>query len=63
MCRQAAIQTSTETIAGNNSHSHEHANASARDDTCLFSFSDMPVIDSLGLYREEVCGENAGYQQ
>jgi len=42
---------------------HEHANASPRDDACLFSFHDMPVIESLGLYREEAYGENAGYQQ
>lgn len=42
---------------------HEHANASSRDDACLFSFNDLPVIESLGLYREEAYGDNAGYQQ
>ena len=41
---------------------HEHANLSDRDDACLFSFNDLPVMESLGLYREEALGENNGYQ-
>lgn len=41
---------------------HEHANASATDDACLFAFHDLPVMKSLGLYREEGFGENGGHQ-
>lgn len=41
---------------------HEHANASDRDDACLFSFNDMPVMQSLGLYREEAFPEGGGHQ-
>src|SRR5262249_32048246 len=41
---------------------HEHANASGSEDACLFSFNDLPVIESLGLYREEAYGDNAGHQ-
>lgn len=41
---------------------HEHANLSDRDDACLFSFNDLPVMESLGLYREEALGDNEGYQ-
>lgn len=32
---------------------HEHANASPTEDACLFQFNDLPVINALGLYREE----------
>jgi ferredoxin-NADP reductase len=32
---------------------HEHANLSARDDAVLFSIQDRPVLEALGLYREE----------
>jgi len=42
---------------------HEHGNASATDDACLFTFNDLPVMQSLGLYREEAFGENGGQQQ
>ena len=35
---------------------HEHANASERDDAVLFSFSDLPSMVALGLYREEKSG-------
>ena len=42
---------------------HEHANASDSDDACLFSFNDLPVIEGLGLYREEALGDNEGYQR
>lgn len=41
---------------------HEHANASETEDACLFSFHDLPVIHSLGLYREEALAENGGHQ-
>ena len=41
---------------------HEHANASDRDDACLFSFNDLPVIESLGFWREEPYGDNQGHQ-
>ena len=41
---------------------HEHGNASRREDACLFAFHDLPVIESLGLYREEAYGDNAGHQ-
>ncbi len=41
---------------------HEHGNASASEDACLFSFNDLPVIEGLGLYREEAYGDNQGFQ-
>ena len=41
---------------------HEHANASKSDDACLFCFHDLPVINALGLYREEALAENDGHQ-
>lgn len=41
---------------------HEHANASQTEDACLFCFNDMPVMNALGLYREEALGENDGHQ-
>jgi gentisate 1,2-dioxygenase len=41
---------------------HEHANASAREDAVLFSFSDLPSMHALGLYREEVLKDNDGHQ-
>jgi gentisate 1,2-dioxygenase len=41
---------------------HEHANASASEDACLFTFNDLPVMQSLGLYREEAYGDNGGQQ-
>ena len=41
---------------------HEHANTSTTDDACLFCFSDLPVMKSLGLYREEALSENGGRQ-
>lgn len=42
---------------------HEHGNASDRDDACLFAFHDLPVMQSLGLYREETYGDNQGQQR
>jgi gentisate 1,2-dioxygenase len=41
---------------------HEHANASDRDDAVLFSFSDLPSMHALGLYREEAYADNGGHQ-
>jgi len=41
---------------------HEHANASGSVDACLFAFHDLPVMQSLGLYREEAFGDNEGRQ-
>lgn len=41
---------------------HEHANASATQDACLFCFNDMPVMNALGLYREEALVDNGGRQ-
>lgn len=41
---------------------HEHANGSSSEDACLFTFNDLPVMWSLGLYREEAFGDNGGYQ-
>ncbi|MBN9063620.1 MAG: NADPH dehydrogenase [Rhizobiales bacterium 65-9] len=41
---------------------HEHANASEREDAVLFCFNDMPVMNALGLYREEAFGDNGGQQ-
>ncbi|MFE6613320.1 cupin domain-containing protein [Amycolatopsis sp. NPDC057786] len=32
---------------------HQHANDDPDDDACLFSFTDRPVLDALGLYVEE----------
>ena len=42
---------------------HEHANASEREDAVLFSFSDLPSMQALGLYREEALAENGGHQR
>ncbi len=42
---------------------HEHANASEREDAVLFSFSDLPSMAALGLYREEAFTENGGHQK
>ena len=36
---------------------HEHANESSSEDAILFSVSDRPVLDALGLYREERRGQ------
>ena len=41
---------------------HEHANGSKTEDACLFCLNDLPVMRSLGLYREEAYGENNGSQ-
>lgn len=41
---------------------HEHVNLSETEDACLFSFNDLPVIESLGLYQERAYEENGGFQ-
>ncbi|GAB6848367.1 cupin domain-containing protein [Paraburkholderia sp. A1RI_3L] len=41
---------------------HEHANASNSEDACLFCFNDLPVMEKLGLYREEALADNGGFQ-
>ncbi|TDY15816.1 gentisate 1,2-dioxygenase [Paraburkholderia sp. BL6665CI2N2] len=41
---------------------HEHVNPSSSDDACLFCFNDLPVMQALGLYREEALAENSGHQ-
>ncbi len=41
---------------------HEHANGSDSEDACLFQFNDYPVMQALGLYREEAWTENGGHQ-
>lgn len=41
---------------------HEHANMSSTDNACLFCFNDLPVMHSLGLYREEALRDNLGHQ-
>ena len=42
---------------------HEHANASDSEEACLFQFNDSPVMEKLGLYREQAFGENEGRQR
>jgi gentisate 1,2-dioxygenase len=41
---------------------HEHANGSQSEDAVLFSFSDLPVIESLELYMEQALEDNGGHQ-
>ena len=41
---------------------HEHGNASDSEDACLFTFNDLPVMLSLGLYREEAFSVDGGHQ-
>lgn len=41
---------------------HEHANRSPREAAILFSIQDRPVLEALGLYREEPLVENEGHQ-
>jgi gentisate 1,2-dioxygenase len=41
---------------------HEHANASSKDDACLFTFNDLPVMRALGLYREAAITDTGGHQ-
>jgi gentisate 1,2-dioxygenase len=41
---------------------HEHANHSQTAVAALFAFTDAPVIQALGLYREEEYTTNEGHQ-
>ena len=41
---------------------HEHANPSTREPAVLFSIQDRPVLEALGLYREEAHADNQGHQ-
>ena len=41
---------------------HEHANLSRQDPAVLFSIQDRPVLEALGLYREEAFADNGGHQ-
>ncbi len=41
---------------------HEHANASQTSEAILFSVTDHPVFEALGLYREQAYPENGGFQ-
>ena len=41
---------------------HEHANLDDRDDACLFTFNDLPVMQALGTYAEQPFLDNGGYQ-
>jgi gentisate 1,2-dioxygenase len=41
---------------------HEHANLSPRDPAILFSIQDRPVLEALGLYREEMFTDSGGHQ-
>jgi len=41
---------------------HEHANTSPSDAAILFSIQDRPVLEALGLYREEALTDRDGHQ-
>src|SRR5262245_56339877 len=41
---------------------HEHANLSTREPAVLFSIQDRPVLEALGLYREEALADDGGHQ-
>ena len=41
---------------------HEHANLSRTEAAVLFSIQDRPVLEALGLYREEALADNGGHQ-
>src|SRR5947199_355649 len=41
---------------------HEHANTSTHDAAILFSIQDRPVLEALGLFREEALTEGEGHQ-
>ena len=42
---------------------HEHANLSPTDEAALFAFTDAPVMQALGLYREEISTADGGHQE
>lgn len=41
---------------------HEHGNDGRSDDAVLFAMSDLPVLETTGLYREEELSAQDGYQ-
>ncbi|PUE38085.1 cupin domain-containing protein [Limnohabitans sp. Hippo4] len=41
---------------------HEHVNTQKTEDACLFCFSDLPVMKSLNLYREQALESDGGHQ-
>jgi len=41
---------------------HEHCNTQERDDACLFSFNDFPVMEKLGFWAEQALEDNGGHQ-
>lgn len=41
---------------------HEHVNSSSTDEACLFSTNDIPVLESLNLYREQPYLDHDGHQ-
>jgi gentisate 1,2-dioxygenase len=41
---------------------HEHANRSTDEPAVLFSIQDRPVLEALGLYREEPLADGGGHQ-
>ena len=41
---------------------HEHCNNNKNEDSCLFSFNDLPVMQKLGFYKEQPFPENNGHQ-
>ena len=41
---------------------HEHANVATHEAAVLFSIQDRPVLEALGLYREEALTDDGGHQ-
>jgi gentisate 1,2-dioxygenase len=41
---------------------HEHANLSTRQPAIVFSIQDRPVLEALGLFRQEAYTDNGGHQ-
>ena len=41
---------------------HEHTNGSQTEVAALFAFTDAPIIQALGLYREERYTAHGGHQ-
>ena len=42
---------------------HEHANLSPTEEAAFFAFTDAPVMQALGLYREEIYTADGGHQE
>jgi gentisate 1,2-dioxygenase len=41
---------------------HEHANLSSREPVVLFSIPARPIVEALGVYKEEAVDKNDGHQ-